>query len=151
VVRGDRTPERTDPVVVGVDGTPTPDTVLREAFAAAQRRGCPLVALHAWQDPTADMRAARGRADGEQEESWQQSVSDALAERLAQVGAEFESVQVTAVTSPQRPAAALLEQAQSAQLVVVGTRGRGEITGLLLGSTSRAMVQHSPCPVIVVR
>ena len=151
VVRGERAPERTDPVVVGVDGAPASSDVLREAFAAAARRGCPLIAVHAWQDPTADMRAARGKADGEQQESWQRSVSDDLAQRIAEVGKDFASVQVQAVTSSQRPAAALLEQAKTAQLVVVGTRGRGDITGLLLGSTSRSLVQHAPCPVMVVR
>ena len=65
VVRGERTPDPGDPVLVGVDGSASAEAVLTEAFAAAQRRGCPLLAVHAWQDPTADLRTARGRDDGE--------------------------------------------------------------------------------------
>jgi nucleotide-binding universal stress UspA family protein len=151
IVRGDRMPAPGDPVVVGVDGAPTGEQVLTEGFRAAQRRGCPLVAVHSWQDPTADVRIARGRESAGDADSWQQAVSDALSERLAAVGAQFSSVHAEAITSQGRPAAALLEQAKTAQLVVVGTRGRGELKGMLLGSTSRAMVQHAACPVLVVR
>ncbi len=151
VVRGERVPAPDDPVVVGVDGAASGELVLAEGFRAAQRRGCPLLAVHCWQDPTADLRAARGRDPLTDAESWERTVSEALAERLASVGARFPSVRVESVTSRGRPAPVLLEHAASAQLVVVGTRGRGELKGMLLGSTSRAMVQHAPCPVLVVR
>lgn len=151
VVRGDRDPDAADPVVVGVDSSTLADTVLEEAFRAAQRRGCPLVAVHSWQNPTADLRAARGRPAAGQQETWQRSVADALTERLDRVAARFPTVRLEAVTSSGRPAVALLERAASAQLVVVGTRGRGDLAGMLLGSTSRALAQHSPCPVLVVR
>ncbi|MEO3781042.1 universal stress protein [Micromonospora sp. B11E3] len=54
-------------------------------------------------------------------------------------------------TVPGRPAAALLDAACDAQLLVVGARGRGGFTGLLLGSTSHAVLHHAPCPVAIVR
>lgn len=49
------------------------------------------------------------------------------------------------------PAAALLEQAAAASLLVVGSRGHGAFSGMLLGSVSRHCVSHAPCPVVVVR
>ncbi len=154
VVRGEREPAAGDPVVVGVDESPMLDAVLTEAFGAAERRGCKLVAVHAWQGPAADLRTARGNeplTEAELAAAWQRSVAADLAERLARVGSRFGSVSAEAVTVRERPAAALLARAATAQLVVVGTRGRGELRGMLLGSTSRALVQHAECPVLVVR
>lgn len=151
VVRGERVPAPDDPVVVGVDGGGSSEAVLTEGFRAAQRRGCPLIAVQCWQDPSAEVRTALGREPVGEVESWRRAVADALAERLAAVGAQFPSVHAEALSTEGRPAPVLLEQAAIAQLVVVGTRGRGEFKGMLLGSTSRAMVQHAPCPVLVVR
>lgn len=132
------------PVVVGVDASPAGAEVLAEAFAAADRRRCPLVAVYAWQPPSR-------RATPDQEQAWQKSILADLDARVAEVGARFPEVKVETVTHRDRPAAALLGRAQNAQLIVVGTRGRSELKGAILGSTSRAMVQHAPCPVLVVR
>ncbi|MEO7124661.1 MAG: universal stress protein [Nakamurella sp.] len=144
VVRQDEDLDPTAPVLVGVDDSPHGQAALREAFAAADRRGCSLVALHAWATPTL-------KGSPEQEEDWQSSVTTELTNQVAAVATQYPGVPVETVTFRDRPAAALLARAQSAQLLVVGTRGRPEFKGMLLGSTSRAMVQHSPCPVMVVR
>lgn len=144
IVRGAGQIDSAAPVLVGVDASPSSEAVLTEAFAAAQRRGCPVVAVHAWQPPTRQVAA-------DQEEAWQQSVTSELDARVAVVADRFPGVPVEVVTHRDRPAAALLSRAQTAQLLVVGTRGRSELKGMLLGSTSRAMVQHAPCPVLVVR
>jgi nucleotide-binding universal stress UspA family protein len=73
------------------------------------------------------------------------------AERLAGWQEKYPDVTVRRVVTRDRPARSLLEQAKEAQLVVVGSRGRGGFEGSLLGSTSQAVVHHSPCPVAVVR
>ena len=60
-------------------------------------------------------------------------------------------MKVTRIIARDRPVRALADAAQGAQLVVVGSHGRGGFRGMLLGSTSRALLQSSPCPVMVVR
>jgi nucleotide-binding universal stress UspA family protein len=146
VVRGETDLDSDDvaPVVVGVDASNSGQAALAEAFAAAERRSCALVVVHAWQAPSS-------RASAEQIEEWQRSAAADVATRVAPLAERHPSVAVQTVTFRDRPTAALLARAQTARLVVVGTRGRSELTGALLGSTSRAMVHHSPCPVMVVR
>jgi nucleotide-binding universal stress UspA family protein len=74
-----------------------------------------------------------------------------LAERLAGWGEKYPDVRVQRLVMRDRPSRALVEQSMRAQLVVVGTRGRGGIAGLLLGSVSHAVLQRAHCPVAVVR
>ena len=50
-----------------------------------------------------------------------------------------------------RPVHQLLERSRGAQLVVVGSRGHGELAGMVLGSVSNALVHKADCPVAVVR
>ena len=54
-------------------------------------------------------------------------------------------------TPRRRPAAALVQEAETSELLVVGSRGRGGFAGLLLGSTSTSVAMHAACPVVVVR
>ena len=74
-----------------------------------------------------------------------------LAERLAGWGEKYPDVPVQRLVTRCRPAATLIEQSQHAQLVVVGSRGRGGLVGLLLGSVSHALLHHAGYPVAVVR
>jgi nucleotide-binding universal stress UspA family protein len=74
-----------------------------------------------------------------------------LAQRLAGWPEKYPDVHVDRVVTEGRPAHSVLRAAVDAQLVVVGSRGRGGFAGLLLGSTSHALLHHAPCPVVVVR
>lgn len=136
-------------VVVGVDGSPSSEVAIAFAFEAASLRGARLVALHAWVDVTVPdfvpMRPVRGWPTVEDDER------RLLAERLAGWQDKYPDVQVDRVIVQGRPAYNLLRAAEDAQIVVVGTRGRGGLRGLLLGSTSHAMLHHAPCPVVVAR
>lgn len=148
VVRGvGQAVEPTAPVVVGIDGSPVSELALAFAYEEAALRDAPLVAVHTWTDLVADPVIAP-LLDWEAIEVDEQVV---LAERLAGWAEKFPDVVVRRVVTRERPAHALLEEAVGAQLVVVGSRGRGGFAGLVLGSVSHAVLHRSPCPVAVVR
>ncbi len=133
------------PVVVGIDGSPPSELATAIAFDEASWRGVELVALHAScdSDPFGIHQMEWGVAEP--------SAYEALAERLAGWQERYPDVRVRRVVVLDRPAHHLIEQAKTAQLVVVGTRGHGEFSGLLLGSVSAAVVQVTRTPVIVAR
>ena len=76
---------------------------------------------------------------------------EVLAERLAGWREKFPDVEVRRLVTRDRPARALVEESGRAQLVVVGSRGRGGLAGMLLGSVSQALLRHAACPVVVAR
>ncbi|BBX29333.1 universal stress protein [Mycolicibacterium alvei] len=134
----------TAPVVVGVDGSPASELATAIAFDEASRRGVELVVLHTWTDLNFEFPSVR----------WEDLSSEAeraLAEQLAGWGERYPDVAVRRVVMPDQPARQLLAQAETAQLVVVGNRGRGGFAGMLLGSVSSAVVHSSTAPVIVAR
>ncbi|HEX2300589.1 MAG TPA: universal stress protein [Pseudonocardiaceae bacterium] len=148
VVRGAGDPA--GPVVVGVDGSPASHNAVGYAFSAAGRTGAPLTAVHTWSDVgVGELWGPPGSMlDWEAIREDQRRV---LTEQLAPWQDKYSGVEVQAVVEQDRPAPVLREAGRNARLLVVGSRGRGGFTGLLLGSTSRALVHHAPCPLAVVR
>ncbi|MEC3981673.1 universal stress protein [Amycolatopsis sp. H20-H5] len=138
------------PVVVGIDGSPVSERALEVAFEEASVRAMPLVVVHAWSDVAYDELGGLARL-AVNWESIEGAERRYLAERLAGWGEKYPDVEVRRVLVRDRPRHALLEWSAKAQLVVVGSRGRGGFLGLLLGSTSQALAQHAKCPVLVVR
>ncbi|GAB3490086.1 universal stress protein [Amycolatopsis cihanbeyliensis] len=153
VVRGrtlDTAPPEQGPVVVGVDGSPGSDAAVEFAFEAAASRGVPLVAVHTWNDIALGETWALAPLGLD----YQQITEDErrlLAERLAGWRAKYPDVELEQHTIKDRPVRGLLNEADGAQLIVVGSRGLGGFRGMLLGSTSQALLHHSTCPVAVVR
>lgn len=148
VVRGE--PVAADsllPVVVGVDGLLTSESAIAFAFAAASVRGVPLVAVLSWRHDLTDSALA-ALMGWHAIEEWQRQ---SLAERLAGWSEKYPDVVVRRFVTRDRPARCLLEEAKHAQLVVVGSRGHGAVSGLLLGSVSHSLLHHATCPVAVVR
>jgi nucleotide-binding universal stress UspA family protein len=151
VVRG-RTGATDGPVVVGVDWSPISEAALAFAFDAAAARRAPLLAVHVWAvhvwrdlllDPvTLPSLDWDGLARREEL---------ALAERLSGWREKYPDVEVQRLVVQERPARALIEQSQRAQLLVMGSHGRGGVTGLVLGSISHAVLHRADCPVVVVR
>jgi len=133
------------PVLVGIDGSPASEAATAIAFDEASWRGVELIALHAWSDTAMfEFRVpnwSRVRSEAE----------ELLAERLAGWQERYPDVDVVRVVECDQPARQLLEQSKSAQLVVVGSHGRGGFTGMLLGSVSTAVVHAARTPVIVAR
>lgn len=138
------------PVLVGVDGSPTSELATEIAFDEASRRGVEVVALHAWSDmgplefPSMNWAPIEWRNIKDSEE-------EILAERLCGWRDRYPDVVVHKVVVSDRPAPRLLEHAGTAQLVVVGSHGRGGFPGMLLGSVSRAVLHAARVPVIVAR
>ena len=135
------------PVVVGVDGSPVSEAALAFAFEAASRRGVSLVAVHTWWDLLVDPALAP-LLDWDAIEADERQV---LAGRLAGWDQKYPDVPVERLVTRDRPAHALVAESRRAQLVVVGSRGRGTAAGLLLGSVSHAVLYKSHCSVAVVR
>lgn len=133
------------PVVVGIDGSPASESATAIAFDEASRRGVEVIAVHAWADGhVSDIPSIEWSA--------QQAVGEeALAERLAGWHERYPDVPVRRKIVLDAPAIHLLEEAESAQLLVVGSRGRGGFSGMLLGSVSTAVAQAARVPVIVAR
>ena len=143
-------PPTEGPVVVGVDGTPTSEDAIAAAFEEASWRGAPLTAVHCWREGVlssvfAEGRWALDRAAVEKHEH------EVLAQRLAGWQEKFPDVVVSRVVLPGNPAERLLELADRARLLVVGSRGRSGLAALALGSTSQAVMSYALCPVLVVR
>jgi nucleotide-binding universal stress UspA family protein len=139
-----RQPRRA-PVLLGIDGSPASEFATAVAFDEASRRGVELIALHAWSD------IAVVELPGLDWVKVKQEAERSLAERLAGWQERYPDVTVCRVVVCDSPARQLVARSESAQLVVVGSRGRNAVTGLLLGSVSNAVVHSARMPVIVAR
>jgi len=154
VIRGrtpDGVPPAGGPVVVGVDGSPASAAAVEWAFEEASLRGTDLVAVHTWTEYASDSAYAYARQfvlDWDGIEAKQREI---LAERLAGWEEKYPDVIVRRIVTRDRPVSALLEQSAEAQLLVVGSRGHGGFTGMMLGSTSQALIYHATCPLLVAR
>ncbi|QKV90620.1 universal stress protein [Streptomyces sp. NA02950] len=132
-------------IVVGVDGSEHSDAALAYAFQQASLRSAQLRALHAWSPPVphAVVSAAQDAMAKEHQE--------ALEEWLAPLREEYPDVEVVEQLSDESPVFALARASDRADLLVVGSRGRGGFRGLALGSVSQHLLQFSLCPLAVVR
>ena len=133
-------------MVVGVDDSDCAQLALNFAFEQAAERGVPLRVIRAyafttglWEDRpivTEAILEGENRSLNDLVAAWQQKYPD---------------VEVSATFLPEHPADALTDMSADAQLVVVGSRGRGAFRGMLLGSVSQHLLHRSPCTVAVVR
>jgi nucleotide-binding universal stress UspA family protein len=145
-----------DTIVVGVDGSPASLAALRWAADEAKLRGARLVAVHAWLfvaptdvggsgmipvpvDLPGSVEAEREAAEAE------------LDSALAAAFPEGAPVAIERKLVEEEAGEALVREAVDAELVVVGSRGRSGLTAALLGSVSEHIVDHAPCPVVVVK
>ncbi|GAB2727772.1 universal stress protein [Nocardia thraciensis] len=147
VVHGDAAAEAAwgqKPVVVGIDGTANSVPAVEVAFGEASQRKVGLVAVHAWSDMSGYDLPIVGW-DGIRE-----TEQVLLAESLAGWAERYPDVAVERIVVCDSPTRALLTRSEAAQLLVVGSHGRGGFPGMVLGSTSTALLHLAHCPTIVV-
>lgn len=143
VIRQEQTGAEDGAVVVGVDGSETSTRALRWAAAEARLRGVPLRVVHAWQLLFAAIPATEPLISALQDGG--RAVLDAALADPALEGLDVKDHLVPAGATD-----AVLRYADSASMVVVGSRGLGRVGRVLLGSTSRQLAHHAPCPIVVV-
>ncbi|MDR6865006.1 universal stress protein [Phycicoccus sp. 3266] len=149
VVPRDTPPPSRGLVVVGVDPDPHAEPALEAAFTEASERGVPLVAVHAWWWEPPDPLATEPEWAGD----WGE-LADAqhvvLSEMLGGWRERYPDVEVRPRLVRGQAVPVLCDEAREAQLLVVGSRGRGGFTGLLLGSVGTRLLHLAPCPLLVV-
>lgn len=138
-------------IVVGVDGSPGSKRALDWAAAEARLRGVPLKLVSAWHIPVG-LYGGMGWAgiDSEVIGGLGELAEERLQKACEDASALLEGLEVERVVVEGLAAARLIEAASEAELLVVGTRGHGGFTGLLLGSVSQECAHHSPCPIVIV-
>ena len=137
-------------VVVGVDGSQNSEAATEYAFEMAASMGEPLTAVLAWHDPARTGVGIIG-PPGHDPAVVAQEEHLVLAESLAGWQQKFPDVAVTHEVVIGHPVPTLVSGAADARLLVVGSRGRGSVRSLLLGSVSQGVLHHAAGPVAVVR
>lgn len=146
-----RPPKRRDSgrIVVGLDGSEMSEAALEYACRRAEGTGETVVALHGWKVhvPSTDVFSSDAR-----------SVTDALEEKQVLLGESVAGIReshpdvvVVSEAIPVAPGDVLVDASANASLVVVGSRGRGFFSGMLLGSVSQDVLHRARCPVAIVR
>ncbi|TMS00356.1 universal stress protein [Nonomuraea basaltis] len=146
VVRGEHRPVEGE-VVVGVDDSPECEPALAYAFQQAKLRGATLRVLHAWQLPVHAF-APETAYDMDEVRTAQHQV---IRDRLEALSKNYPQVTIVEDVPSAHPVDALTEASGRADLLVVGSHGRGAMGSMLIDSVSRGVLHHSDCPVAVVR
>ncbi|MET7401972.1 universal stress protein [Dactylosporangium sp. NPDC005572] len=139
VVRG-RSAAADGPVVVGVDGSASTDAALALAFETAAAREAEVVAVRAYSPPS-PVVVPLGAVEADER--------NALEASLAGWAEKYPGTRLTAQLAVGRAAQVLIGMSHTAQLVVVGSRGHGGFTGLLLGSVGQQLMHHAECPILI--
>ncbi len=133
---------------MGIDLSDEAAAALRWAHDQARRWGATLEVVHAWSLPAVGDLSGIVAAGGET--PFRRAADHVVAHMLSENLGDLGGVEVLTTVVEGNPAAALLDAARDADLLVVGTRGRGGFKGLLVGSVSQQCTHHARCPVVVV-
>lgn len=142
------------PVIVGIDESEESGRALAEAFDVARALHAPLTVAHMWEiDAAVGMGdlGGLGNMDWSLLEMLESQQRQRMDELVAPLAKQFPNAHVSKVFRDAGPAKGLAELSREAQLVVVGSHGRGRLAASLLGSVSQNLIHHAECPVLVVR
>jgi nucleotide-binding universal stress UspA family protein len=135
-------------IVVGVDGSDASADALRWALREARLRGARVRVVHVWSYPevsTYHEAAHLLRVPFAEEAA-------AMLDRVVdEAGSDADGVEIEKSVVEGQPAPALVEAARDASMLVVGSRGLGGFSGLLLGSVSQQCAHHATCALVVIR
>ena len=132
------------PILLGIDGSPASEFATAIAFDEASYRRAPLIAMHAWADSFRSGAHLNWTID-------EQKGGELLSERLAGWQENYPDVHVKPTVIREDASRWLVNHSDTAQLIVVGSHGRGGFAGMLLGSVSSTVVHAAEVPVIVAR
>lgn len=138
-------------VVVGVDGSDGSSRALRWAAEEARERGAELNVVAAYPRPSARLTSEFGSVPWLERTNWRGDAEATLEETVRDTLGEDPGVTLKLILAEGSAAKALIDLSADADLVVVGTRGHGGFTGMLLGSVSQHVTTHAHCAVVVVR
>jgi nucleotide-binding universal stress UspA family protein len=139
-------------IVVGVDGSDASRAALQWAYNEAAHHGASLTVVATWHPPALPLGPGYGSMPPEGYESGPELEARELLERLTgELEPRTPEVDVRISISKGNPAKVLIDMSQGADLIVVGSHGRGGFAGMLLGSVSQHVVAHAACPVVVLR
>lgn len=144
---GAHPPVRTGGIVVGVDDSPESRAALRWAVREGASRGLQVHAVTAWEPP---MESTFGEMATVGDLPLVVAAEQTLVAALAAAEVDDDDERVTTTPVEGHPAEVLMRRAETADLLVVGSRGHGRILGALLGSVSRYVAAHAACPVVVI-
>jgi nucleotide-binding universal stress UspA family protein len=133
-------------IVVGVDGFESSKAALRWAIHQAKLTGAVVEAVTAWHVP-----AGTGVVPIADMPDYQEDAQSVLGEAIAEMCTTDTEVEVCPRVLAGRAAQVLVEEAQGAELLVLGSRGHGGLAEALLGSVGQFCVHHAPCPVVIMR
>ena len=131
-------------VVVGVDGSPHGEAALRWALDLAERQQGELTAVFAWQVPFSSFPGLYDR------EALEKASKEFLIDKVSAV-APSPPVPLTPLVAEGDPVEALIAAAKDADVLVLGTHGRSQIAGFLLGSVSQRCAAAAQCPVVLIK
>jgi nucleotide-binding universal stress UspA family protein len=137
-------------IVVGVDGSEGALDALRYAVREAKRKGARLRVVAVWHVPPAAYGGVGFVPPYDPRVAFKDGVAESLDRAVESLGEEADGIEVERVLVEGHAAKVLLDAAREADLLVVGSRGLGGFTGLLLGSVSQECAHHAPCPIVIV-
>lgn len=137
--------KRFNRIVVGVDGSASANAAMEWAAQEAEIRDSTLELVHAWNYPNLGYGGYVAVL-----EDFEKDASSVLEDVTAQIRNDHPGIKLVSSLIQGPTAQTIIDRAKEADLVVVGSRGKGGFTGLLLGSVGQQLVHHCPAPVVII-